>query len=72
MWDGSLGGYSGPAGSACKGLKCPTEDVTLCQKSNGEPFRGFNQESDAITCAFQKEPSGCQLEDKLQGVRLES
>lgn len=34
------------------GPQMPTEEVALCPESSGEPFRGFSQESDMITCAF--------------------
>lgn len=55
------------AGSACKGLKCLTEEFVLHPESSGEPRRGFNQERNAITCAFQKDPPGCPWEVRLEG-----
>lgn len=33
----------------------PTEEVAFRPESNGEPFRGFSQESDMITGAFSKD-----------------
>lgn len=72
MWGRSLGHWTGSAGSACKGLKCLTEEFVLCPESSGEPFRDFNQERNAIMCAFQKDPPGCPWEVRLEGVRLGS
>lgn len=60
MW-GEVQGVS--QGQLVRALQAALQMLHFVQRAVG---------SNAISCAFRKDPSGCPLEDKLEGVRLDA
>lgn len=63
MWGEVRGVSQGQQGQLVRALQAALKMLHFVRRAVG---------SDAISCAFRKDPSGCPLEDKLEGVRLDT
>ena len=50
-----------------KSQECSTKAVEFYLKSRERPLKGFNQRSNMVRWAFQKDPLGCCIEEGEEG-----